>query len=102
MPEPTLHDRLMKGITKWMTDLENYPGWREWNREKIGKTILFGEPEFGSPTAELGDFIFSNEVEGQHAVAYGYLSLTATVNTLKNLEFYFRRYPFSDLPVSKE
>lgn len=101
MTEPAAHDRLMKGISKWMSDLDNYPGWREWSRKKLGKTINFGEPNFGSSEPELGDFVFSDEIDQQHAVVYGYLGLASTVQSLGDLEFYFRRYPFRNLPVSK-
>jgi hypothetical protein len=75
MIETTAHDRLMSGISKWIADLENYPGWREWNRRKIGKTLHFGEPDFGSQETNLGDFVFSDEVDAQHAIVYGYLGL---------------------------
>lgn len=103
MTEKTAHDRLMDAISLWMGALDSYPGWREWNRRKIGKTIGFGEAEFGEPEPgpALGDFVFSDEVEAQHAVILGYLGLASTVHSLKDLEFYFRRYPFRGLPVSK-
>ena len=101
MTETTAHDRLMQCISKWMADLNDYPGWREWGRRKIAKTIRFGEPDSGSPEPELEDFVFSDQVDAQHAVIYGYLSIMATVHSTQNLEFYFRRYPFRNLPVSK-
>jgi hypothetical protein len=49
----------------------------------------------------LNDFKFSEEVTKQHAVIYGYLRLSETINALKECEYYFRRYPFHGLPVSR-
>jgi hypothetical protein len=46
-------------------------------------------------------FTFPPEIEKQHAVVYQYIGLQQTVETLKECEYYFRRYPFRGLPVSR-
>lgn len=93
--------RLMTAIGQWIKELDSYPGWREWNRRKFGKILDYDDPwpsREGEPP--LGDFQFDPEVEGQHATAMGFIRLHATAMSLADVEYYFRRYPFQDLPVS--
>ena len=46
-------------------------------------------------------FIFPLELGKQHAVIFQYLGLHQTIDSLKECEYYFRRYPFRALPVSR-
>jgi hypothetical protein len=93
-------ERMMNAIQAWIKALEVYPGWREWNRKKIGYTLFHGEDRYSKPEFH-GDFIFPAEMEKKHAVVTRYLRLLETVESLKECEFYFRRYPFRGLPVSR-
>jgi len=47
------------------------------------------------------EFKLSDEMERQREVIVSYLSLEQTIHSLKECEFYFRRYPFRGLPVSR-
>ncbi|ASJ90203.1 hypothetical protein CBR61_04195 [Porphyrobacter sp. CACIAM 03H1] len=49
-----------------------------------------------------GEFQFTAEINRQHEAILAYLSLAQSFYTLQQCEFYFRRYPFAHLPVSKE
>jgi hypothetical protein len=94
-------DRMLTAIRAWMIELERYPGWREWQRKRFGYTLYFDDP-LPMPFQEgPGDFVFSREIEKQHAALLGYLGLLTTIESLKQCEYYFRRYPFNGLPVSR-
>ncbi len=41
----TQRNRMSNAIGAWITDLENYPGWREWKRKQIGYTLHFDDPQ---------------------------------------------------------
>jgi hypothetical protein len=87
-------------IRQWMISLDNYPGWKEWNRRKVHHTLYFDE-ELSSQRKAEEEFKFSQEVERQHAVVINFLGLQQAIGSLKESEFYFRRYPFHGLPVSR-
>jgi len=87
-------------IRTWLIAIEVYPGWKDWRRERMGYTLYYDDPF--PPKRELGhEFVFSEDIEKQHAVIIQYLGLQQTVHALKESEFYFRRYPFRGLPVSR-
>ena len=93
--------KMSNAVGVWIKGLESYPGWREWKQESIKRTLLDEDiplPESGNFEEE---FVFSDDVERQHAVVFQYLGLEQTINSLKDCEFYFRRYPFRGLPISR-
>ena len=57
------------------------------------------------PDLPPGDFsslpAFDPTMEREDAVLASYLALSSISESLKQCEFYFRRYPFRDLPVSR-
>jgi hypothetical protein len=100
MPE-TQRDRLVSAIATWMARLESYPGWKEWKRRHFVRTLHFDETLLSIPDELEAEFKFSDEVEREHAVIIKYLGLHETIRSLKECEFYFRRYPFRGLPVTR-
>ena len=93
-------DKRMKAATDaWISRLKDYPGWREWTRGKISRTLRSDDEM--QPVVPREDFAFSPEMDAQHAVVIQYLGLSATVDSLRSTEYYFRRYPFRGLPVPK-
>ena len=84
-----------------MMKLQEYPGWKEWKRKQIGHTLNFDDPFPVLSEVNPREFKFTVGVEKQHSVVVQYLGLQATVVALKQCEFYFRRYPFRGLPVSR-
>lgn len=92
--------RMSRAIRNWMVNLNNYPGWREWQRSKISHILHFDE-ELELSAALPNEFKFSSHVEIEHAVITLYLALQDTVNSLRDVEWYFRRYPFANTPVSR-
>ena len=91
---------MVKAIGTWLKDLEDYPGWRERRRKRLGHTLHFDDPLL-KPSKPLGDFTFSDKMEKQHAVVFQYLELHEAISALRECEYYFRRYPFRGLPVTR-
>jgi len=80
--------------------LNEYPGWIEWRRSSISHTLYFDD-EF-VPRREIArEFKFSAKVNAEHAVVTRYLELHDTVSSLRDVEWYFRRYPFAGTPVTR-
>lgn len=92
---------ILSAIREWMLKLQEYPGWQEWKRSHIGYTI-FGDDELIPDEEFSTEFKFSSNMEKEHAVVTCYMELLSTVNALRDVEWYFRRYPFSRAPVSRE
>jgi hypothetical protein len=97
----TARDQMTNGIRNWMTGLESYPGWREWRRGRIAYTLYFDDPFPISRDERPSEFKFADPVEKEHAVVIQYLGLEECVNSLKECEYYFRRYPFRNTPVTR-
>lgn len=91
---------MLSAIRLWMVDLEGYPGWKEWNRQKVRTTLFNADFPSESVSEGADQFLFSEEVELQHGVVFQFLGLHSTLNSLRDCEYYFRRYPFHGLPVS--
>lgn len=93
--------QMSSAVRAWMVDLNAYPGWRKWQRERTGSTLYFDDILPWNSSDEDREFTFSSEIEKQHKLIMQYLYLLETSNSLKECEYYFRRYPFTGLPVSK-
>lgn len=92
-------EQMLSAAGRWLERLEDYPGWKEWNRRKVSLTLhqdVWDERTKGTPE----EFVFSVEVARQHEVVFQFLGLHQTLEALKDCEYYFRRYPFHGLPVS--
>jgi hypothetical protein len=85
-----------------MIALNSYPGWKEWVLSRVSSALHFDDDIGGaSSSPSEREFAFSPEVHRQHAVVYQYVGLQQTIEALKECEFYFRRYPFHGLPVTR-
>jgi len=98
----TQRDLLRAAIRAWMLDLDHYPGWREWRRKRISSVLDFEDPAPPLSEKPEREFKFSDEVGKQHLVIMHYLELEVSIDSLKECEFYFRRYPFRGLPVTRQ
>ncbi|MCJ7851575.1 hypothetical protein [Pseudomonas monteilii] len=91
--------QMLSAVGRWLELLEEYPGWKEWNRRKLTLTLYQEDwDERVKNTPE--EFVFSVEVDQQHEVVFQFLGLYQTLQALRDCEYYFRRYPFHGLPVS--
>lgn len=92
--------RMWRATRNWIAKLKDYPGWREWNRSRIGHTFYFDDKFARSPES-LGDFQFDYQTELEHIVVTRYLELLDAVASLRDIEWYFRRYPFTGTSVTR-
>lgn len=90
---------MTSSIVAFINKLDDYPGWREWNRGKIGYTLHYDD--FVPPDSHPREFKFEDETEKQHAVIMCYFCLIQTTVELRDLEFYFRRFPYADTPITR-
>lgn len=93
---------LMDAISIWIKALDGYPGFREWQRNKVAAMLSLVEGIPSRHDTYPSEFKFTAEIDRQHEAIMAYLSLASSFHTLQQCEFYFRRFPFADLPVSKE
>ncbi|MCX5513266.1 hypothetical protein C3941_00690 [Kaistia algarum] len=98
----TNRDMMSNAVQNWMSKLENEPGWKEWRRKRFSRTLYFDDPFPSDAKSFEADFVFSEKIEKQHAVILQYLDLQRTIFSLKECEYYFRRYPFRGLPVTRD
>ncbi|WP_193174146.1 hypothetical protein [Oricola nitratireducens] len=82
--------------------MEEVPGWREWRGKKLKYTLFFDDI-IRRDYKELEEgFQFPEDIEKKHKIVICFLSLADSVSALKDCEYYFRRYPFHGLPVSRQ
>lgn len=99
--ELTSRDLLSRSIVLWMQSLDEIPEWSDWQRQKWRFTLFHDDDLLTTIPLKEG-FHFQSEIEQQHAVVMGYLNLSQTLDALKDVEWYFRRYPFASSPITRE
>ena len=95
--------QMTEAIAAWMRNLmENHPDWIASIRNGLTTTLYHDDDMYLNLTEkDASAFTFPIEIEQQHVVVTRYLTLYFTVKALKDCEFYFRRYPFRGLPVTR-
>lgn len=95
------HKQVVKAVGVWIGKLSEIPGWRAWKDQSLANAVWLRDDE---PTMrkEIGDWEFEGAFGQEHAIITSYYALISTVTSLKDCEYYFRRYPFYGLPVSKD
>ena len=91
--------RIGESIRNWLHILDSVPGWREWKKSHVAHVLFYDDPLPSSEVFEK-EFNLDPQLEGQRNVIVLYLELLATLDDLKQVEWYFRRYPFGGTPVS--
>lgn len=92
--------QLLENITKWIgKNLTASSDFQQFTRKKLGM-IFVGDDDVD--TTVLPDFVLSAGIAQEHALIMAYLQLYVSHKTLSQCEYYFRRFPFSGLPVSRD
>jgi hypothetical protein len=92
---------LMARISTWIETI-SVPEFHEYKRRHIRYALADDfEREHGS-VETYGDFLFPEPIKQQHELIMSFLFLSQATEILQQTEYYFRRYPFSNLPVSRE
>ena len=96
--DDTNQNRMSAAVRAWMTlQLGKFPGLRESNRKSI--EYIFDD-EADNYVSEPG-FKLPKAMEDQRKLLLGYVRLRVTVDSLSECQYYLRRYPFRDLPVTR-
>ena len=93
-------DRMFAATGIWMKKLDDVPGWQAWNRQKLHATLAVDDPWPGDEKIQLNHFRLPDPIDREHAVVMSYYGLVTSLSSLRDCEYYFRRYPFRGLPVN--
>ncbi|NBB51723.1 hypothetical protein GVN24_25905 [Rhizobium sp. CRIBSB] len=91
---------MTSAIAAFIKMLDDYPGWREWNREKFGHTLHFDD-DFLRAEKRAAEFKFEHKIETQHTVIMRYIALLHTSAELGDLKYYFRRFPYRGTSITR-
>jgi hypothetical protein len=101
-PEPTelASARMLNAIDRLIARLNATPGWRE---AKVASLVAAMDLDgiLSEPSDERKPIALPPEMDVQHAVVTRYLELCDLVLSVKSCEYYFRRFPFNGLPVTR-
>lgn len=93
--------RLMDRISNWINTI-SAPEFKAYKRKQIGY-VLADEFEHELGLIEpVGDFVFQKDVGAQHNLVMSFLYLNDSGRVLTQCQYYFRRYPFRNLPVTRD
>jgi hypothetical protein len=87
---------LRQNIVKWINaNLTSSPEFGEFQRKRLEYTV------YDDPHEGLADFKLSPELARQYAVVTGFIRMQLAQRMLSQCEYYFRRFPFRGLSVSR-
>ncbi|MGG1944697.1 hypothetical protein AB1286_07800 [Trinickia sp. NRRL B-1857] len=93
-------EQMMDATARFIAKLDTVPGWRASRISNLVAAMAYDEPF--SSSAEKGRPIeLPPQIDLQHAVVSRYMELADVVLSVKSCEFYFRRFPFNGLPVTR-
>lgn len=96
--DDNVRERAMNAVSGWLTRYLEIPGFRDWKNQSIKATLLEGVDE---QSHEIEPFPHPDKIINEHNVISSYLNLLTALQDMAEMEYYFRRYPFQDLPVSR-
>ena len=98
-PEIGDHTRtFLKRVTAWICEITEYPGFRDWQHTRMQRVLTH---HLDAEDTSLPDFHFDAGTLKKHQFVTSYIELIQAANFLRDTEFYFRRYPFGDLPITE-
>lgn len=90
-------DKLMR----WTMVLQQNPEWRQFNKEKMIYTLSY-DIDAPDEDDDRHVFVFDEKTQKEHTLLMSYVELISCFKAIGQCEFYFRRFPFRDFPVSHE
>ena len=88
---------LRDAIGRWLSTTRNNPEDWDFTRKRIRYTFADSYDNVSNP----GELILTPEVSAQNNLILGFLELLQSLSVMEQTEFYFRRYPFHGLPITK-
>jgi hypothetical protein len=97
------YSQIADAMIPWIDSIRSYPGFTEWKQRSIRHIMDYGEAVgFEEEPASDPGFHLPPHLEKQHDAIMAFLSLAASYHAMAATQYYFRRYPFKDFPVSRE
>ena len=93
-------EQMMDATAHFIRKLDAVPGWRE-SRVSNLVAAMDLDDTLSEQTDKVKPIALPLEIELQHAVVGRYLELCDLVLSVKSCEYYFRRFPFNGLPVTR-
>ena len=92
--------QMMDAIARFITTLDAVPGWRE---TRVSNLVAAMDLDgiLSEPADRMKPIALPPEIDLQHAVVTRYLELYDLALSVKSCEYYFRRFPFNGLPVTR-
>ncbi|WP_235212430.1 MULTISPECIES: hypothetical protein [Burkholderia cepacia complex] len=94
------HAQMMDATARFIKKLDAIPGWHEARVSSLVATMDL-DGILPVPTDDAKPFQLPPDVELQHAVVTRYLELYDVALSVRSCEYYFRRFPFNGLPVTR-
>ncbi|NMV41504.1 hypothetical protein [Ralstonia insidiosa] len=93
-------ERMMRATSAFIRKLDAVPGWRD---ARVANLVVAMDLDDMLPERcdRTGPIVLPIDIDREHAVVTRYLELCDLVLSVKTCEYYFRRYPFNGLPVSR-
>ena len=93
-------ESLFAKLAPWVRNLLDFPGLAEWKREAVEKSLLYSLDPL-SDIEPVEDFTFPPDLVRQHELVQGFYSLYSARSDVAQTSYYFRRFPFRSLPVTR-
>lgn len=94
-------DQLIRKIGKW-TGRISTPEFRQFKKQQLSYAIADDFDRKHLMKEPPAEFVFSEAVEKQRALVMSFYELLGSSHALAQCEYYFRRFPFRGLPISRE
>ena len=92
--------RLLESIGKWI-EKNTTPEFKDFKHKQIRHTLA-DELDYKLGLPEMPkEFVFGEAVEKEHALIMSFLYLHQSTEAFSQCEYYFRRFPFRNLPISR-
>lgn len=93
-------DELQPLLAGWIDRLSRLPGFTEFQKTKV--SVALGHLDGFTPTADTHqEFKFNPEWDRQHRIVSAYYELRSVQQDIRESAYYFRRFPFRGLPVTR-
>lgn len=93
---------LLKLLFKWTDGIIKDPSFSAYRKRRLVATLHFDDPISPPYTEGELNYTFSPKTDRQHDLVMMFFNLWEAKESLKQCEYYFRRYPFYGLPVSMD
>jgi hypothetical protein len=98
--EKSAFKQLMKGVSGWIQRNDD-PRFREFKERQIGQVLRFQDEPTGTKYDKELEFKWGDHRDAEHDLIVRFLQLHSSVDILSQSQYYFRRFPFRGLPVTR-